>query len=119
MRVEARGKVYDSVPDCSRALGVSKATVYCAVSRRTTATLGLGKGNRSSGHRGLPPKPVKIGPVEFPSMATASRALGFERRYVQQVLTIGKERSRARLLRAARLVFHRRDAAEAKARMVR
>ncbi|MDK3016529.1 hypothetical protein [Pseudodonghicola flavimaris] len=101
MRVEVRGKIYDSVPECAKALGVAPATVYCAVTRRTTDTLGLGKGNRTSRRGGRPPKRVKIGEVEFPSMAAASRALGFNQRHVQHVLSRGKAAARGRLLRAA------------------
>lgn len=99
MRVEVRGKVYESVAACAKALGVSKDTVYCAVSRRTTDTLGLGKGNRTARRGGKKPIPVKIGQVSFPSMAEASRQLGMNRRYVQTVLTKGKSASRQDLIR--------------------
>lgn len=99
MRVEVRGKIYESVPACAKALGVSKATVYCAVSRRTTDTLGLGQGNRTKQRGGRPPKPVQIGPVRFSSMAEASLALGFARGYVRQVLSRGQDRAREPSLR--------------------
>lgn len=116
MRVKVRGKVYDSVKQCAKALGVSPATVYCAVTRRTTETIGLGRDPKKKPSGGRPAKPVRIGAVEFPSMSEASRALGFNRRHVQQVLTIGKTESRARLLRAAMEYQARRDMAAAKER---
>ena len=101
MRVEVRGKIYKDVPTAAKKLGVAPATVYCAVSRRTTETLGLGKGNRTNRRGGIPPKPITLGGTTFPSMAAASVALGYKRRYVQQVLTKGKKRSRQNLIRAA------------------
>lgn len=109
MRVDVRGKIYDSVPDCAKALGVAPATVYCAISRRTADTLGQGQGNRTKRRGGRPPKPIRIGSVEFRSMAEASVALGFGRRYVQQVLAKGKAEARANLLRAAMEYQAQRD----------
>ena len=99
MRVEVRGVVYESVAKCAKALGVSMSTVYCALSRRTTDTIGQGKGNRTARRGGRKPIPVRIGMVTFPSMAEASRQLGMNRRYVQQVLTKGSDRSRQDLIR--------------------
>lgn len=101
MRVTIRGTTYQSVPEAAAALGVAPATIYSAVTRGRTDSIGLGKGNRTPRRGGRPPKPVKIGSVLFPSMAEASRALGFERRYVQRVMTAGKTAARQSLIRAA------------------
>lgn len=101
MRVRIRGKVYETVEDAAKACGVAKDTVYCAVVRRTTDTIGLGRGNRTKRRGGKPKKPITLGGVTFESMSEASRALGFGRRYVQQVITKGGKRAKENLYRAA------------------
>lgn len=111
MRVSVRGMVYDSARECADALGVSVATVYCAVSRRTTDTLGMGRGNRTAKRGGRKPQPVTIGGISFESMASASRALGFGRRYVASVMANGGATARANLLRACMQYRAKRDMA--------
>lgn len=101
MRVEVRGKIYESVSQAAKALRVKPATVYCAVSRRTTDALGLGPGNRTERRGGVPKQPVEIGGIRFESMADASRKLGFNRRYVRQVLARGGKQAKENLIRAA------------------
>lgn len=100
MRVEVRGKVYKDVPTAARALKVKKDSVYCSIVRGTTDTLGRGRGNRTNRRGGRPAKEFKIGSTLFPSMSAASRALGFNSRYIQLVLSKGKKRARENLYAA-------------------
>jgi len=99
VRVKVRGETYKDVATAATALGVTEATIYCAVSRRDTETIGLGQGNRVNHRGGIPPKPITLGRITFPSMSAASRALGKSPRYVQQVLTKGKARARQNLIK--------------------
>lgn len=92
MQVRVRGVVYPTVRACAEALGVSPATVYCAVSRRDTETLGYGRGRikRNKGG-GLPPKPVVVAGRRFKSIADLARFIDREPRYVRASLRKGEK----------------------------
>jgi len=98
MRVCVRGITYDSVPEASRALGVSEKTVYSALSTGTEDTLGIGRGR----HGKTPPGPravaIQLGPRQYASIRQASRELGFSRKKLTRWLrNRGVETSPARL----------------------
>lgn len=100
MSVLIRGKLYPNVTAAAKALKVSRSTIYSAIARDTTDTVGLGcVGTRNTG--GIPAKSVRIGSLEFPSQRAAARALGKSRSYVHIVLARGGKRARANLLARA------------------
>lgn len=65
---------------------------------------------RKSRGGGTLSRPVVLGGVRFPSMAAASRALGFSSGYVAKVMGSGSARRRERLLAAAMRLRARMDA---------
>ena len=101
MTVSIRGTTYPNAAAAAEAVGVSVATVYSAVIRGTTDTVGLGHNGPNRGKGGLPPKPLTIGHISFPSMRAASIALGMSAPYISMVLCRGKERAKANLLARA------------------
>lgn len=78
MRVNVRGQVFESVRECAKHFGISEDTVYCAVTRRTTDTIGTGrKRPKAPGTTPFARKdPFKIGRWSWPSMVQCSKDLG-------------------------------------------
>lgn len=106
MRVLVRGRVFDSVRECAEALGVSKNTVYSAVHRGTTDTLGFGRGympENPDGKRGGA-TPIQIGPYKYRSEAAACRALGFYPGYLKRHRNAGTEQKALQELEAAAMI---------------
>jgi len=104
MTVSIRGTTYPNARAAAKAVGVSVATVYSAVIRGTTDTVGLGHHGPNRGRGGVQAKPFIIGPLSFSSRREASRALGMSEPYLSAVLRRGKTRSRANLI--ARVMSH-------------
>lgn len=80
MQVTVRGKTYESPDEAAKDLGVSKTTVYGAVRKGRTETLGLGTG--------LPIK-VCVRGVVYQSVAEAAKALGVKPSSVNSALSRG------------------------------
>lgn len=95
MPVRIRGEVYPSAVAAAKALGVCKSTVYSALSRGNIDTVGLGRGRSKVVHKGGNPKAITIAGVTFSSMAEASLALGFTKKYLRDSLRQpGRDRQR-------------------------
>jgi len=107
MQVMIRGVLYPSARVAATTLGVAKATVYSAVIRGTTDTVGLGRNGPNKGRGGCSPKSLTIGPVQFPSRRAASRALNMSEPYLSCVMRLGKDRAKANLL--ARVMQYQTD----------
>lgn len=88
MRVRVRGTIYQSVREVAEAFGMTRDGVYGAIYRGKADLIGLGKTS---------PKKTVIGGVEFRSISAASKALGFDRRFLQDVNRDGGPKRKARL----------------------
>lgn len=102
MPVRVRGVVYTDADAAAKALGVSTSAVTLALARGSIDRVGLPR--RAREDRSVyasRSRPVVIGGARFPSMAAASRALGFHDGYVSGVLGRGSARQRERLVGAA------------------
>lgn len=91
--VSIRGTVYPSAKDAAEALGVSQQAIYSALDRGTVDNVGLGSGKMPTSHEGistLNSKPIKIGPLEFRSMAEASSYIGKSSGYVKTMVRRGR-----------------------------
>lgn len=112
MPVEVRGKVYPSARAAAAALGVSVASVYCAISRGNIDRLGLGPDySKKVTKGGRAPKRIVVAGQEFPSIAALARALGRGRRAVGASLRAG-DAARTRIaLGVMALVAQRENAA--------
>ena len=91
MRVEIRGKTYDSVKHASACLGVSKFSIYAALNRGTVDRVGLTPAER---------KFIDLDGVLFGSMSDASVALGFNRSFVRYAIVSGSQKAKQRLEQA-------------------
>lgn len=113
MPVLVRGTTYPSAKSCAAALGVSLATVYCAVSRRDPDSIGLGRGNRPPAARkgGLPRKPVIVAGQRFASVADLARAIGRNPKDVRSSLRRGEAAQRGIVLAVMKLVATRENEA--------
>jgi len=99
MRVEIRGVVYLTVKVAAETLGVATNTIYSALAHNTLSGVGLGQGKRPQRNNGgRKRKPFTIGSTTFASMADASRALGQNPHYVQQVCRRGGLRGQYNLV---------------------
>ena len=83
MPVRIRGVDYPNAREAAKALKVKQVSIYCAISKGTVDTVGLGKGKCKKNPRGGNPKPITLAGIEFPSLQAASKALGFSRGYLQ------------------------------------
>lgn len=91
MKVLIRGTEYPSARAAADALGVSVATVYCAIIRRDPDSIGLGRGkNKTRRAGGLPPKPVIVAGRKFASIADLARFLSRDPHDVRQSLKRGR-----------------------------
>lgn len=102
--VRIRGVTYPSVAQAAAALGVSASHVSKAMATDRLETVGNGPGKakrRLDNQGGVPPHPVTLAGIDFPSKSHASRALGFTDRHVGRILAEGSPAARARLQRAA------------------
>jgi hypothetical protein len=106
MPVRIRGTDYPSAAAAARALGVSVSTVRVAIQLGRPDRVGL----RSKAPNPMFCKPVVIAGLRFPSMAEASRALGFASAYVSHVLRRGSARQREKLFGAAMALRVKREA---------
>lgn len=95
MPIMIRGQCYDSARAAAAANGVSEGAVYTALSKGCINRVGLGRGPGNNA------KPFRVGGLTWPSMAAASRALGFGTDYIGRTLRRGGRRARARILAAA------------------
>lgn len=80
--ITVRGVTYSSYGEAAEDIGVSRATLQCAVSRGTVEKCGLGKGQA---------KPITVRGVEYPSYAEAGRALGVSPNAVKESVVFGYE----------------------------
>jgi hypothetical protein len=105
MRVEVRGKVYESVPEAAKALKVSKQTIYTSMERGTLDGVGLRKYGAKNPRGGRKPIPVTVAGHTWPSIGDCARDLGLDHRYVRNVLlrdgALAKERFKQRVYRWA------------------
>lgn len=102
MPVMIRGEVFPSAAAAADHFGIDVTTVYGAVANGRADQIGLGRGKRPKENRkNGRAREFAIGGVTYPSMADASEALGFARNYLAKTLRVGKERAKARVLRAA------------------
>lgn len=95
MPIMIRGVRYDSARAAAAANGVSEGAVYTALSKGCINRVGLGRGPGNNA------KPFRAGRLTWPSMAAASRALGFHPGYIGQVFRVGGRTAKTRILAAA------------------
>jgi len=91
MRVQIRGKTYESVPEAAQRLGVHKNHIYKTLLYGNPDTIGFGKGHKPPGnpnYGGARSRPITLAGHTFPSIAAASRALGWKPKRLEQVLRI-------------------------------
>jgi len=91
MLIKIRGVTYPSAKAAAEALGVKVSAVYSALNRGNIDTVGEGKSQ---------PQPVELDGIAFPSIRSASIALGFGRTYLGKVLSKGGDKAYANLLAA-------------------
>jgi hypothetical protein len=82
MLIKIRGVTYPSVKAAAAAHNLTPEAIYSGLNRGDMDTVGTGKNS---------PKPITLGGVRFPSISVASRALGFPRKYLGNVLKSGGE----------------------------
>jgi hypothetical protein len=88
MKIKVRGVTYETVKECAAALNVSIHGVYGALERGALDSLGLGK---------TKPRQITLDGLTFRSISAASVALGFNRRYLREVLRRGSENAHERV----------------------
>ena len=98
MRVTIRDVTYETAQEAADALGVKRCTVYSALHRGTTDTLGLGTGARKVKKGGIPKK-VSLGAMQFDSLAEASAYLGYKKKTLSSILRRGKATARQNVMR--------------------
>ncbi len=113
MPVLVRGTIYPSARACAEALGVSVATVYCAISRRDPDSIGLGRGARPPGSRkgGRKPKPVTVAGQRFASLADLARAIGRDPRDLRASMRRGEQARQKIVVAVMKLVAARENEA--------
>lgn len=89
MKVRVRGVVYGSVKEVAEKFGVSPGNVYAMISRGREDRIGIGQGKHGGDRVGMA-KPVKIGPLTFPSMYAVSRYIGKTPKYTANMIQKGK-----------------------------
>lgn len=100
--VKIRGQVFPTAKAAAAHFKVNISTVYHAIADGRADTIGLGRGNYPKDRRkSASAREIKIGGKTYPSMAAASKALGFHPQYIRHVMRVGKDQARARVLRAA------------------
>ncbi len=92
-----RGVYYPTQTAAAEALGVRADTISKALTRGNIDSVGIGKGNWLR-EVDAPRNPITILGVTFPSMAAASRLLGYTDRHVHRVLNTGGKKAKARLM---------------------
>jgi hypothetical protein len=97
--VVIRGVYYPTQMAAAEALGVRADVVCKALNRGTIDNVGLGSGNWLR-EVDAPRNPITLLGVTFPSMAAASRLLGFTDKHVHRVLKSGGKKAKARLMEA-------------------
>lgn len=107
MPVNVRGTDYPSARHAANALGLTPEAIYRAIAQGRTDTVGSG------GRCPNPAKarPVRLGPVTFPSMQAASVALGFSRGYIANARFFRRASAQERILAAAMAYAARRAGA--------
>lgn len=109
MTVLVRGVLYPSARAAAEALGVTKGTIYSALSRGTIDTVGLGTGSIPTSHvKTIPPRSVTVAGKRFPSIAALARYIGRDPRNVRKSLLRG-EKARAGLAVAVMKVAAARE----------
>lgn len=91
MKVLIRGKLYPSAKAAAEALGVTTSAVHSALSRGNIDTVGSGRSQ---------PQPVELDGVTFPSIRSASLALGFKRTYLTNALNSSNDRVKNKIAAA-------------------
>lgn len=100
MRVEVRGKTYETVAEASKALNIRKSTIYNAICKGRTDGLGMGKGNHRN-KRGGTSKPFSIGGMTFASRREASLKLGFNFYYISSAYSTKRKSALEKIAMAA------------------
>lgn len=112
MSVEIRGVIYPSAKAAARALGVSTATVYCALCRGDIDRVGLGVDYRKRATKGgRPPKPIIVAGRRFNSQADLARAIGRSPRALRVSLQAGGTAKERIALAVMKLIAQEENAA--------
>lgn len=96
MPVRVRGKLYPDAGAAAKALGLTRPAIYAAISEAREDRVGL-----APVYNVARSKPITIAGMAFPSMASASRALGFQPGFIAKALKRGSKRGQERILAAA------------------
>lgn len=96
MRVRVGDRTFENAREAAAELGCTPSAVWGAVWHGDPDRL-----LRPRGRPGANAQTVEIGPLSFPSMAAASRALGFSHGYVSLAFRRGSRGMQERLLAAA------------------
>jgi hypothetical protein len=91
MIIEIRGITYSSVNYASETLGISKDAIYSALKRGSMDSVGLGNTQR---------QPIDLDGLSFPSLGSASKALGFNRSFLRYAMYSKSPQAKARLEQA-------------------
>ena len=75
MSVVIRGTLYADAWEAAEALGVSRVTIYRLNNMGRIDSAGVGRGKHTN-HYKPKARPVRIGPIEYPSMRDAAKDLG-------------------------------------------
>ena len=97
MPILIRGVFYASAHDAARALNVLPSAIWQALSQNRLDTVGLGP-RCPRPHRS---RAITIGPVTYPSLRAADRALGFVPGYISLALRRKSKHAGGRILAAA------------------
>lgn len=87
IRVTIRGVTYPTVAAAAKALKVKPNTIYVALHKGRIDKVGLGCGKVVAyRHPQIPPKPIKVGGLDFPSLQALSLWLGRSKQYASNKL---------------------------------
>lgn len=97
MRVRIAGQVFENAADAAAHFGVKVMTVYSAISDGDPDRIA-----RPKVYNPWKSQPFKVGPLNFPSMREASRALGFSNpEFISKVVKHNSKKGRERIIGAA------------------
>ena len=106
MPVRVLGKTYPSARAAAAALGCTRTAIYRAITEGREDRFGTRPFAGAQKARAIP---VSIAGMSWPSMAQASRALGFDASYVSHALSSGSPAMREALMAAAMRLASRKE----------
>lgn len=102
MRVMIRGVTYETVREAAEAFGLGTSYIYDAIERGRQDFIGTGRGRARHGQPDdWNGNAITLHGLTFPSMTTASLALGFNKAYLRAALRRGSKLSHDRIKFAA------------------